>query len=176
MLDARFFVWRPPALSAALFLVACGGGGPPPSAPKPDLAGPVRLDLPSDKGQLLSLPAEGVRATVLDFWGPSCKPCRESVPALVARTADIEGSGARLELVAVLADGESTELAQQTLNAWGVQREFAIDRNNLSRSAAGVRELPTTLVVDEQGSVQWVAPQNAKAEDVVAAARWVADH
>jgi thiol-disulfide isomerase/thioredoxin len=154
-------------LFALLALTACAG---PQSAPSQTLGQPVSLTLPSDDGQLFVL--EEQRGTVvLDLWAPSCVPCRESLPALVAREAELTDAGARLVLLGVLAgEDESTEEARAVLVSWGVDRGFLVDREGASQRAFGVRELPATVVV-RNGAVEWVAPTGATADDVLAAVR-----
>src|SRR6478609_8401653 len=130
----------------------------------------VSFSLPSDEGNLVTVPLSNV-TTVVDAWAPSCKPCREKLPALYARRGEIEAHGGKLVLVAVLADAETTEDARAALNSWGVKAPFLIDRGDVLRREAGVNELPATLVIDAQQHVRWVAPLNASASDVVAAAK-----
>jgi len=127
-------------------------------------------DLPTEDGALVSIPLPN-RTTVIDAWSPSCVPCRERVPALVKRAADLEAANAKLVLVAVLAEGESTEQARATLSSWGVSRPFLVDRGDVLRREASVHDLPSTLVISRTGEVLWVAPPTASADDVVKAAR-----
>ncbi|HUS67164.1 MAG TPA: redoxin domain-containing protein, partial [Kofleriaceae bacterium] len=103
---------------------ACGSSSTPASAPA--AADVVSFTLPNDRGDLIDVPLASGRAVVIDAWGPTCAPCREKVPALVAKAAELEAAGATLVLVAVLADGEDTEAARQTLASWGVTRDFLI--------------------------------------------------
>jgi hypothetical protein len=153
-----------------LAIVGCGGAGAStnPSAGPPRAA---RFALPSDEGALVSLPLANGRAAVIDAWSPSCVPCKESVPKLVARTAELEQHGVELVLVAVLSDSESTEDAKKVLSSWGVTRSFLIDRGDALRREVGIESLPGTVLLTSSGEVRWTAPPNAAAADVVAAAR-----
>ena len=81
----------------------------------------------------------------------------------------IEAHGGRLVLVGVLSDGETTEMARNTLASWGVKAHFLVDRGGVSQSQAGVRDLPSTIVIDAQGKLRWVAPKGASDADVVSA-------
>jgi hypothetical protein len=160
---------RRPLLVLTLALSLSCGGGRPASAPSAVLGKHVSLSLPSNEGALVTLPLVGSRATVVDFFAPTCEPCKAKLPALVAREADIAARGARLVLVAVLGDGEPIEVARRALSSWGVTRPFLVDDGGASRASAGVSTLPATLVLDAQGTLVWSAPATATAEDVVAA-------
>lgn len=160
-------------LAAAVLTQACAASRPtgPPSAPGEQLGRAVSFALVSNQGQPVALPA-AARVTVVDFWAPTCKPCREKVPALVARRAELESAGAALVLVGVLAEGESTEDAAAALRAWGVGGvPFLIDRDDVSARQAGVTALPATHVYDPDGVLRWIAAESATAGDVIEAAR-----
>jgi thiol-disulfide isomerase/thioredoxin len=157
--------------SLGAFAAGCSSA-PPPSAPNEMLAHEVAFDLPSDKGELGHVPPKGARATVVDFFGPTCGPCKKSLPALVAKKRDIQAAGAGFVLVAVLADSESNDDAARALSSWGVPGlPFLVDRAGAARIEAGVTGLPATLVLDGRGSLRWSAPDGASADDVVAAAK-----
>ena len=156
-------------LGLLLALLAGCGRSPPPSAPSDKLGQTVSFSLPSDDGALVAVPLAGVRATVLDFFGPTCEPCRKKVPELNAQRTALAVHGAKLALVAVLADGESSDDAKHALAAWGVIAPFLVDAEGTGQREAGVIALPTTVVLDAHGVMKWVAPASASAKDVVAA-------
>lgn len=166
---------RPSTLLAAqLFwlLCACADSKPPASAASPVLGQTISIALPSDDGALVSIPFEA-HSVVLDVWSPTCVPCRESVPALVKRAADLEAANAKLVLVAVLADDETTEGARERLASWGVRRPFLVDRGEVLLREANVTALPATLVISPGGEVRWIAPTDATVADIVNVVRSV---
>ncbi len=135
------------------------------------LGQPVTFALPSNSGALVSVPAKGARFTVLDFFSPSCEPCKKKLPALYAKRDALEKKGAQLVLVAVLGD-EPTDDATKALGSWGVGgAPFLVDHGDVSRVSAGVTGLPATLVLDAQGTLKWSAPLSATADQVVSAVR-----
>jgi thiol-disulfide isomerase/thioredoxin len=155
---------------AAFVLAACE---PKPAAdaprpPRPDVR-VVRLSLPTDGGELVTVPVNGVQTTVLDFFGPTCDPCKKKVPELVAKRQAIEHKGGRLVLVAVLAEGESTAQAKAALESWGVSHPFLVDSGDASRREVGFDGLPATAILDSAGRLKWLAPAGATADDVLAA-------
>ncbi|HEY3253529.1 MAG TPA: TlpA disulfide reductase family protein [Polyangiaceae bacterium] len=156
---------------ALLFGLLSGcAAGPIASAPNDKLGQPVSFSLPSNEGALVSVPAAGAHRTVLDFFGPSCEPCRKALPALYQQRGVLAAHGAQLLLVAVLAGGESTDDARRALASWGVNAPFLVDSEGTGRREAGVMNLPATLVLDEHGVTKWSAPAGASAADVLAAA------
>lgn len=158
--------------SSASFLVVsflgCAGASTAPAAPPPLASGPeVSFSLPSDTGDLVTVPLPGAKHTVLDFFGPTCEPCAKKVPELVGRRAEIERHGGRLVLVAVLADGESTADAERALKKWGARTSFLVDRAGVSLREAGVKDLPSTIILDANGRTRWRAAVGATADDVM---------
>lgn len=157
------------ALAVASAL-ACGGPEKPSTAPQSEARAPqVSFSLPTNSGDLMTVPISGARHTVLDFFGPTCEPCAKKVPELVGRRTDIEKLGGRLVLVAVLAEGESTADAERALKRWGAVAPFLVDRAGVSLREAGVKDLPSTIIVDANGRTRWRAPVGATADDVLRA-------
>jgi protein-disulfide isomerase len=156
---------------AALLALSSSCGGPDyrADATTPARAG-VSFSLPSDTGQLVPVPKPSSRVTVIDAFGPTCAPCREKVPALLARKAEMEKNGAKLVLVAVLGDGETTEQAAAALKAWGAESPFLVDRGGVLLRELGLRGLPGAFVLGRSGDVLWEAPPNATADQIASVA------
>ena len=148
------------ALSAAL-VILCLAGGPAAAerlvlrgdmtrlrlADGPVLAGEVTLPdgTPAPLAEHL-----GERLTVLNFWATWCAPCREEMPALEALAADAP------EGVAVLAlsTGRDPDAA---IRAFREDEGIAAlpdlrDPSGTIGRAAGLRSLPTTLILGPDGS------------------------
>ncbi len=156
-------------IAISLLVVALlGCGSTPRGAESPMLGKTVSFDLPDDSGALVHVPLDD-KITVLDFWATWCAPCRESVPALLARESDLQATGAKIVLVGVLADDESIDKARSTLESWGVKAPFLVDRGGVAQAEAGVRDLPATVILRAGGVVHWVAPKGATAAQVLSA-------
>jgi thiol-disulfide isomerase/thioredoxin len=156
--------------AVALSLVACGGGPAPAASPSGGGA-KVGFSLPSDQGALVTVPLPGARATVLDFFSPTCEPCKKKVPELLGKRDVLAAKGAKIVLVAVLADSESTQDARRALASWGAEAPFLVDRGDTSKVEAGVTTLPSTLVLDASGQVKFRSTANSSVDDIVAAAQ-----
>lgn len=157
----------------------CGGAATGPSASAPEFesrgqsASMIVFYLPTNHGELRPVPPPG-RASVVDYWAPSCEPCRKTLPELVRRRPELEARGVELVLVGVLAESESTEFGERTLALWGVPGEhFLVDRGDASAREGGVTTLPATQVFDARGALRWTALLGATVDDVMRAAEAV---
>lgn len=117
------------ALLLVLPLLACSGE---------DATSPPAADLESLRGQWV----------VINYWAQWCKPCIEEIPQLNALDRTYE----QVTVLGVNYDGaEGAELAQQR-EALGVAFSSVSDpaaQLGIARPAV----LPTTLILDPQGSV-----------------------
>jgi thiol-disulfide isomerase/thioredoxin len=146
----------------------CGGGGAQ-SAMTPSLNKPIAMSLTRDDGTPAAIPVPGGRAAVLDFWSPTCEPCRRTIPAMLAKRGEIEKRGAVHVLVAVLDKDEPAENARAVLSLWGIQEPFLVDSGGALLAKVGARDVPAFAVVDAAGVLVWVAPDGITAADVLAA-------
>lgn len=137
----------------------------------PLLDHPLAFALPSSDGGELVVPTRDGSKLVLDFFSPYCEPCKTKLPELWTRKAAIEARGARLVLVAMLHEDEPPALAEKALASWGVRAPFLVDHDGSMREKVGVARLPTTMIVDERGTLRWIAPEDATSDEVVAALR-----
>lgn len=61
---------------------------------------------------------------------------------------------------------------KKALQSWGVPNApFLIDSGDASKREAGGQALPSTIVFNSIGVLRWVAPIDASAEDIAAAAK-----
>lgn len=153
----------------SLSLLAAGCYGPLPSAESPSLDKPVAATLPGDDGAPVPVVAPGARAVVLDFWSPSCAPCQRTIPAVLARRAEITAKGAVHVLIAVLKKGESVNDAKAALALWGVEERFVIDQDGAFLAKIGARDVPAFAIVDSAGVLRWVAPDGVTISDILKA-------
>lgn len=153
-------------LSTALFTAACGGASSRPSA---SLDTAVPISLPREDGSPAALPVPGARAVVLDFWSPTCPPCKRVIPAMLAKRDELAAKGAVHVLVAVLEPDESIENARTVLTLWGIDEPFLVDRGGAYMSRLGAKDVPAFAVLDSAGVLRWVAPDGITVKDVLAA-------
>ncbi len=122
-----------------------GGGSPMIGQPAPDLsatdvASGAKFDLRTLRGKVV----------IVDFWASWCQPCRTSLPhhdALARR------HGA--ELVAISVD-DTADLARRFLQEVPLQGRVLWDEGKTAMSAAGVKAMPTALLLDRSGVIRGV--------------------
>ena len=111
---------------------------------------PIEFVVRDRDGAAHSAPEFRARLTLIHFWASWCLPCREELPALAALQSDLGKDGVRV--VAVSIDRLGWDVIDRTTEKLGV-RDLQIfhDRDRRAVEALGIRGLPTTIAVDEQG-------------------------
>ncbi|HEX5825179.1 MAG TPA: TlpA disulfide reductase family protein [Candidatus Limnocylindrales bacterium] len=110
--------------------------------PVPNVAG-TTLD-----GQPFDLASLRGRPVVINFWGPSCVPCRTEFPLLAAKARQHEADG--LLIVGVLTD-DGPEGARDFVGQYGATWPTVIDPGAAIKSAYHVIARPQSYFVDRTG-------------------------
>lgn len=137
-------------LSAVILIV----GATPASANKPVLPNIVGLD---QNGKITSLRrAFAGNKTVVNFWWVKCSPCKQELPDLLAKAKKYP----QADFIFVHAETNSAtkaaykpEVVSQFLNRLNITLPKMIISNTKARLSAGVKALPTTLLVSPDGKV-----------------------
>lgn len=131
---------------------AGGGDGLPDrlSGPEATPLPPARLPALRGRGTVRLADYRGA-PLVVNFWASWCDPCVREMPALQAVAADLEGR-VRFLGVAVRDDRRRARaLARRT----GVTYDLAQDRSGRLFSRVDGYGMPTTLLVDPQGTIAY---------------------
>jgi len=93
------------------------------------------------------------KIVVLNFWATWCDPCREEMPAMQRLQEKLAGK------LAVLAVdyGEGPPRIKDFLKKVPVRFTVLLDRDTSAATAWKVKVLPTTLVIDPDQKVRYVA-------------------
>jgi cytochrome c biogenesis protein CcmG/thiol:disulfide interchange protein DsbE len=102
-------------------------------------------------GVAFDLAALRGRPVVINFWGPSCVPCREEFPLLAAKLAEHAADG--LALVGVLTD-DPPEPARAFVTEYGATWPTVIDPDRAIKTAYRVAARPQTYFVDGAGIIR----------------------
>ena len=113
--------------------------------PAPAVAG-TTLD-----GAAFDLASLRGKPVVVNFWGPSCVPCRDEFPLLESKQAAHAAEG--LTVVGVLTD-DPVEPARDFVAEYGGQWPTVVDPDKAIKSAYRVVARPQTYFVDRSGVVR----------------------
>jgi thiol-disulfide isomerase/thioredoxin len=123
-------------------------------------AAPSRAAQPGDAAPAFSLPAASGAATTLaslrgsvvyvDFWASWCTPCRRSFPWMNALQARYGAQG--LAIVAINVDKRRDD-AERFLRDTPAQFAVLYDAQGIVPSAYDVREMPSSFLIDRNGTV-----------------------
>ncbi len=134
--------------SGFVWLVRSGQGGGPHAAigdPAPPVRG-TTLD-----GAAFDLTSYAGKPVVINFWGPSCVPCRDEFPLLEAKLAEHDAEG--LTVVGVLTD-DPVEPARDFVTQYGGTWPTVVDPDKAIKAAYRVAARPQTYFVDRNGVIR----------------------
>jgi cytochrome c biogenesis protein CcmG, thiol:disulfide interchange protein DsbE len=129
---------------AIVLLVGSSRGGPKAviGEPAPAIVG-TTLD-----GAAFDLAALRGRPVIINFWGPSCVPCRDEFPQFLAKLTEHQADG--LAIVGVLTD-DPEQPARDFIAAYGATWPTVVDPDKALKAAYRVAARPQTYFVDGQG-------------------------
>jgi len=99
-------------------------------------------------GSTVDLAALRGHPVVINFWGPSCVPCRDEMPLLAQKVAEHRQDG--LVILGVLTD-DPVEPARQFAAKYGGTWQTVIDPGGALKRAYRVLGRPQTFFVDKDG-------------------------
>jgi len=102
-------------------------------------------------GEAFDLASHAGRPVVINFWGPSCVPCRDEFPLLESKMAEHTADG--LSVIGVLTD-DPVEPARDFVTELGGTWPTVIDPDRAIKSAYRVAARPQTYFVDRKGIIQ----------------------
>lgn len=111
----------------------------------PAVAGATLDGAPFDLASLAGQPV------VINFWGPSCVPCRDEFPLLGTKLTEHRADG--LTVVGVLTD-DPPDTARAFVADYGATWPTVIDPAKSIKAAYGVAARPQTYFVDRSGVVR----------------------
>ncbi len=95
----------------------------------------------------------GHKVVLMDFWATWCGPCRMAMPGLQDLADKFKDHG--LEILRVN-QGESADQVRSFIERRKYSFNAALDQNQSVGDKYGVRALPTLVLVDQKGVVQWI--------------------
>ena len=95
----------------------------------------------------------GRRAVVLNFWFPSCPPCRAEMPDFEEAWRDLQGEDVRFLGLFVPRGLDSEQDARNFVQELGLTYDVATDTRAEIADAYGLKYYPTTIFIDKSGRV-----------------------
>lgn len=102
-------------------------------------------------GVAFDLAAYAGRPIIVNFWGPSCVPCRDEFPLLIAKEAQYAPDG--LAIVGVLKD-DPPEPARRFVADYGADWPTVQDADGALSTAYRVAGRPQTYFIDGTGVIR----------------------
>jgi len=102
-------------------------------------------------GQAFDLASLAGRPVLINFWGPSCIPCRDEFPLMKAKLVEHDAEG--LAIVGVLTD-DPVEPARSFVTQYGATWPTVTDPDKALKSAYRVAGRPQSYFVDRHGVLQ----------------------
>ena len=127
------------ALAGLILLVACGGSR--------ERARDFEVVQFNGETFRLSQETES-QVVVLNFWYPSCPPCREEMPAIEAAWQELKDEPVRILGLFVPQGFDSEQDAQDFVNELGLTFSFATDRLARIAEAYDFNAFPKTYYID----------------------------
>jgi cytochrome c biogenesis protein CcmG/thiol:disulfide interchange protein DsbE len=99
----------------------------------------------------LDLAAYAGKPVVINFWGPSCVPCRDEFPLLEQKLTQHAADG--LTVVGVLTD-DPVEPARDFAKRYGATWSTVVDPDKTIKAAYRVAARPQSYFVDRTGVIR----------------------
>ncbi|HLF05490.1 MAG TPA: TlpA disulfide reductase family protein [Dehalococcoidia bacterium] len=149
--------WHVLLLSLALLalLPACGGAAGAPglaSAKAGQPAGDFQVALFSG-GEFRLADAAGREAVVVNFWFPSCPPCRAEMPEFQSAWEQLEGQPVRFLGLFVPQGLDTEQDAKNFVAELGLTYDFGTDRGAQVAQSYQLQYFPTTYFIGKDGRV-----------------------
>ena len=90
---------------------------------------------------------------VINFWYPSCAPCREEMPEFQQAWEELGGEPVRFLGLFVPRGFDNEAIAREFVGELGLTFAFATDRGEAIATAYGIEFYPTTWFIDRNGRV-----------------------
>jgi thiol-disulfide isomerase/thioredoxin len=89
------------------------------------------------------------KCVLIEFWATWCPPCRKSIPLLNRLHERFS------DRLAVIGISEENEAAVRALREPAIRYYSAIDTQQRSKKAVGVRGIPHVIILEPEGYVVW---------------------
>ena len=161
-MGAGWYVLQQPAASGGAASIAQVG------APAPQIA------LPIVGGGTSSLAADKGKVVLVNFWATWCEPCKAEMPGLQQLSDQLQDQPFRLYSVDLQENADAIQSFEQQ---YGLSLFAVMDEDGKATHAYGVRALPSTFLIDQQGTLQLqrLGPLATGGPETMWSEAWLAD-
>ena len=101
----------------------------------------------------------GVNPVVVNFWFPTCPPCREEMPAFEAAWQQVRHDGVQFLGIFVPQGLDTEQDARDFVNELGLTYGFATDNSAIIARSYELEYFPTTYFIDKSGRIfkTWIS-------------------
>ncbi len=108
------------------------------------------------EGKNFTLSEHRGKVIVLNFWATWCGPCRKEIPDFIELHQEMKNDG--VIFAGISLDKEGWEKVRPYANNMGINYPVMVDNGKVSRQYGPIRVIPTTLIINKKGQVEYVAP------------------
>jgi thiol-disulfide isomerase/thioredoxin len=93
------------------------------------------------------------KVVLINFWATWCIPCRKEIPELIEINNEMDPDG--FELLGISVDAASDiQRVDMFINDQNINYINILDDGRLTRQFGNIRAIPTTLIIDKEGTVR----------------------
>ncbi len=115
----------------------------------------------------------GTNAVVLNFWYPSCPPCREEMPAFQQAWENLHGEPVRFLGLFVPQGFDSEQDARDFVDELELTFSFATDRLAKIADAYELEAFPKTYFIDRDGKIVATHISSLEADEITRLVRGI---
>lgn len=127
--------------------------------PAPDF---VLKDMQGNEHKLSDYKGQGV---FLNFWGTWCPPCVREMPAMDRQYKAFQGQGVQMLAINI---AQTDFEVQSFIDSYNLSFPVVIDRSKDVMTKYNIDQLPATILVAPDGTIQQVVPPGEMSESTIA--------
>ena len=147
--DASRLSWRLVWAASSLLVIVCVA-----ACSNPDERKAPDFKVSQFDGSQFSLSDQaGQNAVVVNFWYPTCPPCREEMPAFEEAWQEVRHDKVRFLGIFVPQGFDTEQDARDFVNEVGLTYDFATDSRARIAQSFELAVFPTTFFIDKSGRI-----------------------
>ncbi len=107
--------------------------------------------LKDQNGKTLQLSKLNGKVVLVNFWATWCAPCRAEMPGFVEVYEQYKSKG--FEIVGISLDDEGWDVVKPFLQRYKINFPVVIDDGKLASAYGNIQAIPTSFLVDKNGTI-----------------------